>query len=43
MQQQEVLLHQENQQLKQVFYVFQFIAKNATGFYRRGTYAKPFI
>jgi len=44
MQQQEVLLNQENQQLKQVFfYVSQFIAKNATGFYRREIYVKLFI
>ena len=45
MHQQEVLLNQENQQLKQVFFfnVSQFIAKNATGFYRREIYVKFFI
>ena len=43
MQQQDVLLSQENQQLKQVFYVSQFITNNVTGFYRREIYVKLFI
>jgi len=44
MQQQEVLLNQENHQLKQFFfYVSCFIAKNVTFFYRREIHVKFFI
>ena len=44
MQQQEVLLNQENQQLKQVFFLFfPVYCQKVTDFYRREIYVKLFI
>jgi hypothetical protein len=43
MQQQDILLCQENQQLKQVFYVSQFSTNNVTGFCRKEIYVKILI